>query len=236
MMGRCRAGRKRKAGLRHPSGQLVKKKKRETDAEIHLHRAARAGRLPRANRGLWEMGRPAEALKGTSVRKDDKRMAGPDVPPLGFRDGAETIDAIGRAWAGRLLEGREIESTRLRDRAREIAGLYWRHLCPRGATTVSSLYANMVSEENPSAAARPVVIAAEAEERERRQEARLLRIVRLADAQGQEARAAFDELVIDINPECGPPWLDRLLSPKPNSESDLRKLDKALRCLGVVLR
>lgn len=73
-------------------------------------------------------------------------------------------------------------------------------------------------------------------ERERRQEAWLDDLLRIARRGGHLARVLFDQPVIDINPNSGPMWLDRLLSRDGNTE-DWSRLSVALtalaNCAGV---
>jgi hypothetical protein len=56
----------------------------------------------------------------------------------------------------------------------------------------------------------------------------VLSTIRQMDRMG--VRPAFDELVIDLNPDYGPPWLDRLIT-REGREIDRRKLALALKGL-----
>lgn len=68
-------------------------------------------------------------------------------------------------------------------------------------------------------------------ERERRQEAWLNDMLRIAGRGGHPVRVLFDELVVDINPDFGPLWLDRLLVNNSSGE-DWARLSTALEALA----
>jgi hypothetical protein len=42
---------------------------------------------------------------------------------------------------------------------------------------------------------------------------------------GRDKRRAFDELVIDINPDAGPEWLDRMIQEKTRFKTAVKKWD-----------
>jgi hypothetical protein len=44
---------------------------------------------------------------------------------------------------------------------------------------------------------------------------------------GRNVRRSFDQLVIDVNPDCGPNWVDALLSRKAG-QAEQDKLREAL--------
>lgn len=108
--------------------------------------------------------------------------------------GQDGSDAIGRAYkAGLLGEGDEAKA--LMDIGRRIANAYWQcystggYSCPLGDRT----FGNTADLDH---------------ERIKRRE------LWLADVLGQvrvEHRRVFDQLVIDVNPDNGPGWLDQMI-------------------------
>lgn len=120
-------------------------------------------------------------------------------------DPQQTVDAIGRAYCAGLVTADQ------RDAARRFAALYWQKL--PAPNPISSLYKNMVQglvEEMPAGTDRQAIVE-DADARDIRQERALNIILKRLNAMGHHIRRAFDELVIDHNPDSGPPWLDRLL-------------------------
>jgi hypothetical protein len=132
----------------------------------------------------------------------------------GSGDPVQTVDAIGRAWCAGLLDLDGRDGLAMRDRARAMASLYWRKL--PSSNSVSGLYRNMISghtDEMLPGVSRTMVIE-DADERDARQEAALLRDLRILDQRGLIARQLFDQMVVDVYPDCGPPWLDALIVSK----------------------
>ncbi|MET3725944.1 hypothetical protein [Sphingomonas trueperi] len=68
-------------------------------------------------------------------------------------------------------------------------------------------------------------------ERHRRQEAWLNDTLRIAGRRGHSVRVLFDQMVVDINPDCGPLRLDRLLA-REGSAEDWSWLSTALEALA----
>ena len=109
--------------------------------------------------------------------------------------GENGADAIGRAYEAGLL-GSEPESGQLKTLARNIFNAYWSrfsdHWLTHGRATGGS---GIIDEERQKAAEMWLVGQLEAVDR-------------------LGVRKEFDGLVIDVNPDCGPDWLDRLISDK----------------------
>jgi hypothetical protein len=136
--------------------------------------------------------------------------------------GQDGIDAIGRAYTRGLLGS---EAKQLLDTARAIARAYWAwyeigpYACPLGNRTGSSIHRD--------------------EEREQRQEEWLRSQLAIRDRFGFDKRRLFDQLVINVNPDEGPAWLDRLIDRKGYS-NDWSRLSAALEvlceCAGVPLK
>jgi len=80
------------------------------------------------------------------------------------------------------------------------------------------------------------------EERASREEARekaLNKSLCLIEKRGRAVRSAFDQLVIDLNPDHGPDWLDRIIAAKRCGEQprmgDARLLALAVEGLDAIL-
>lgn len=113
------------------------------------------------------------------------------------RQETDTCDAIGRAYCAGLLGVGELADRRLQA-ARTIAARYWSIL---GFATPDSLA--RFQPQQPSAP--------RDEERDARREQALNDGLALVAACGRDVRVAFDHLVIDPNPDQGPPWLDAIV-------------------------
>lgn len=144
---------------------------------------------------------------------DDK---GPDM--------SQTYDAIGRAWSAGLL-GQGDRAKELLDGGRKIAARYWAVF---GFGTPDSLARFQPSDsKGPSDP-----------EREKRQADWLNGCLSRVAGLGRGHRVAFDALVIDMNPDSGPHFLDALIFAKRTGRShdsrDLAMLDHALAALEEV--
>lgn len=137
-------------------------------------------------------------------------------------DAGQTFDALGRAWSAGLLGARADE---LRDGGRIIAGQYWRAY---GFVTPDSL-----ARFQPSAAVGLVD-----DHRARIIEAALNDALDTVAKRGRDVRRAFDQLVIDLNPDAGPAWLDRIIfasrQHRTPTEADSNMLRLALEGLQQV--
>lgn len=134
--------------------------------------------------------------------------------------GQDGVDAIGRAYrVGLLGDGQEAKA--LLDTARKISNAYWaayangRYSCPLGERTYGG-----TSQIPPQIAA----------EREGWLSGRIDIINRL----GRSHRRAFDQLVINKNPDCGPSWLDAMLTKRMIAPSHAASLELALEALAEI--
>lgn len=148
-------------------------------------------------------------------RKPGKRRNNRPVPSPVFDRGTERAqamrafygtdcsDALGRAYrAGLLGDGDEAKA--LLDTGRAIARAYWQHYA-------TGTYRCALAEPNAGTVTHIDT------ERARRRETWLnhcLREVGLAN------RRVFDQLVIDIHPDSGPEWLERLIEAKRGKFND----------------
>ncbi|WP_230770669.1 hypothetical protein [Sphingomonas sp. Leaf4] len=216
----ARAGRKRKHGKRHPSGQLVRTPARDKGtAELQLQRMRRIGAISEDSTELWLSEGAEKALAGTMPNRAARRQGITEgVPPAPIVDAEESVDPIGRAWLAGLLDGMpDATSNDLRDAGRRFAMLYWRKL--PGTSPVSSLYARMVSglvDELPAGVDREQLIE-DADARDERQEAALNRILAALKDAGRDVRKATDEVTLDPFADAGPRWLDWLIAARKDA-------------------
>jgi hypothetical protein len=133
-------------------------------------------------------------------------------------------DAIGRAYSGGLL-GEGTEAKAILDLARRLSNAYWQayatgsYTCPLGERTHGS------------------VVALD-QERIKRREEWLQDCLLVVRKMGDQTNRAFRQLVIDVNPDSGPTWLDALLwhrrqkrDPNPVDEDRLNRAVEALQGL-----
>jgi hypothetical protein len=106
--------------------------------------------------------------------------------------GTDGSDAIGRAYRMMLL-GSDERAKALLDTARALHRAYWATL-PGGADQ------------------RDGQGGAGDDERILQRERWLLAQIDTVNSFGHPIRVAFDELVIDVQPDCGPVWLDRIIN------------------------
>ena len=171
-------------------------------------------------------GRPRKAGK----RKPNGRL----IPALTFDKGTERAqamrvfygtdcaDALGRAYRAGLL-GKGDDAKQLLDTGRRIANAYWQaystgsYKCPLGGSNSGAI----VSLDS---------------ERVKRREDWLKKCLRAVEAMGN--RRQFDQLVVDINPDCGPPWLDRLIAYKRDGVEakveDIAARHRAIKALAML--
>lgn len=144
--------------------------------------------------------------------------------------GTDGCDAIGRAYRWGLL-GSGSEAKALLDAARSLSNAYWRAY-ETGAITCTlgeRTFGSVVSLDH---------------EKAKRREEWLNGCLRLASSMG--VRRQFDELVIDVNPDHGPAWLDRLCYVEQQNrgrkgneklmrdEGDMARLRAALDALELI--
>ena len=132
------------------------------------------------------------------------------------RFGANGWDAIGRAFECGLL-GEDGE--RLLDTARAVFKAYWwaYEVGPIQCVVNDPTLRGGASGGNP--------------EEDKRREDRLNND--LDAVAGKGVRVEFDQLVLDRNPDYGPPWLDALVA---NPSGDRTKLDRALIGLRAIAK
>jgi len=111
--------------------------------------------------------------------------------------GPDGCDAIGRAFRSGLL-GCASDAKPLLDMARKVSRIYWRAY-ETGAVR------SCIGDRTYGA-----VIAID-HERVKRDETWLNESLRIIERMGRNVRRSFDQLVIDVNPDSGPQWLDELL-------------------------
>ncbi|ASK88473.1 hypothetical protein [Sphingorhabdus sp. SMR4y] len=133
--------------------------------------------------------------------------------------GTDGTDALGRAYRFNLI------SLEARDTGRALGRAYWPIF---GVGKMSCTLAGQSSGGH-----------IEDEEQALRNEQWLNERLATVNALGSDVRKAFDELVIDINPDCGPAWLDRLIHAKRMdrdcSNRDLVKLAQAMTGLEILI-
>lgn len=108
--------------------------------------------------------------------------------------GTDGSDAIGRAYRSGLL-GKGSEAKALIDTARRIANAYWR------AYETGKYRCTLADREHGT-------IVSLDHEKVRLQEEWLRECLESVSSMG--VRRQFDQLVIDVHPDSGPAWLDRL--------------------------
>ncbi len=127
--------------------------------------------------------------------------------------GPDGCDAIGRAYQAGLL-GQGNDAKALLDMARKVSRLYWRAY-ETGAVK------SCIADSNFGA----IVDIDHA--RVKQQEEWLSESLRIVNSMGRHVRRSFDQLVVDVNPDSGPSWVDALLSRKA-TDNDRAKLREAL--------
>lgn len=135
--------------------------------------------------------------------------------------GTDGADAIGRAYQAGLL-GENADA--IKDTARKIAKAYWPMLevgyC---RCTLSDSFG--AGNDNSDI------------ERIKARERWLTGILRAVDAMGLPTRRAFDELVIDIHPDSGPIWLERMIYSRTHHiDADIRDTATLSMAIAAVKR
>lgn len=136
--------------------------------------------------------------------------------------GTNGSDAIGRAFELGLL-GSGSDAKTLLDTARAIFRAYW------ASYEVGAIRCTLADRSGGGASR-------EDSERQQKQEAWLNAMLKTAQHGGRPCRVLFDQLVIDINPDCGPLWLDRIIARTPTDDDWGRlscALDTLAECAGV---
>lgn len=140
--------------------------------------------------------------------------------------GENHSDAIGRAFANGLL-GDDTAAKAMLDTARSISRAYWigYEIGPIRCTLADRTSGTTIAEDIM---------------RQRDKERWLTRTLKSMEPQ---ARPLFDSLVVDVNPDSGPPWLDNIIQELRTRDaankflahcSDWSKLSEALRLLSDI--
>ena len=135
-------------------------------------------------------------------------------------------DAIGRAYSAGLLGNGE-KAKDLLNAGRKVAWQYWAVFKPEYPTP------DTLARFQPQSGGAPVD-----PDRERILEDALTDTLTMLNRYGRDVRRAFDKLVIDMNPDCGPAWLDRIITAQrakqTAAEGDMNMLRLAVIGLEMV--
>lgn len=155
--------------------------------------------------------------KGSDRTQDKFSVYGPD--------GA---DAIGRAYVKDLLGDNGLE---LRNLARKIHRAYWPMLAVGREKSCLGLDIN-------GQAVNDNLLDPEEREYKIKREKRLTDTLRTVERMSRQHRKAFDDLCIEINPDTGPAWLDKLIWAKQHGKTpdraDAQALERAIEALKAV--
>lgn len=204
----ARAGRKRKQGKRHPSGDLVRQRVDRGTAEGRLQRARGCGQLDPQVSLLWLQGRAEEAIGSVA------------------NDHGEGRDAIGRAWLAGLLEYEGKDPAALLLAGRKLHHLYWDYFYQ--LNSASATYEPKV-RSMASGFERDRMI-------DEQLNARNAVLDRL-DRETRGVRKAVYAICVDHHYDFGPEWLDRLIALRSAGSryaetSDWAMMRLALKGLG----
>lgn len=147
------------------------------------------------------------------------------------RDETDTCDAIGRAFNAGLLHRDRARAKELLNAGRRIHRQYWRHI-----VDPSHKHRDSLARYMPESGASPFTD----DEKDRIIEQALNDALALVKAEGHNVRFAFDQLVVDLNPDSGPVWIDRIVEahrarpPRRASEGDYFLLDLAIKGLEAI--
>lgn len=174
-------------------------------------RGARSASGRKRNLAEAREGQHATPNDGVMRRRDLYRLPANDVgePDAAKRQNrrgrleTDTTDAIGRAYCSGLL-GTGERAERLLNAGRRVHAQYWRHY--------GSAEPGLTQTQDSLARWQPRLGGSVPDpERDRMIENALNDALDLVRARGRFHRAAFDQLVIDINPDEGPKWLDAIV-------------------------
>lgn len=146
-----------------------------------------------------------------------------------LRDPIQGADAIGRAYVFGLLGTGDYATDRL-NAARSLAKKWHWFAGGHAGGRLDDSIGNLLPRDGgePSDPVRDQI----------REDALLDALDMVKAAGGHDCRRAFDHLVIDLNPDCGPPWLDRVIdcerSSRAPTESDGNMLRLALKGLDAI--
>ena len=140
--------------------------------------------------------------------------------------GADGSDAIGRAYVMGLLgadsNGQPTsEALDLRNLARKIHRAYWPMLAVGREKSCLGLDIN-------GQAVNDNLLDPEEREYKIRREKRLTDTLRTVERMSRQHRKAFDDLCIELHPDCGPVWLDALIWAKRHGKTADRADEQAM--------
>lgn len=135
--------------------------------------------------------------------------------------GQDGCDAIGRAYRKGLL-GQGNEAKAMLDIARSISNAYW-------AAYANGKITSAIGDKSGG------TVTNIDDAREWRREKLLNEHLAFVRTFGTSHRKAFYELVIDINPDCGPRWLDRLCAGTVHDPDDKLRLSAAIETLSALI-
>ena len=164
------------------------------------------------------------------LREPNGRLSRAKHPPVTFDKGTERVqamqalygqdgaDAIGRAYRAGLL-GNGSEAKAMLDTARKISNAYWQaYETGRYTCTLADRQSGSVVDLD--------------HERIRKREEWISEVLDFVAAMGHDVRRAFEQLVIDVHPDQGPPWLDGLLwADQHNKRQDIEHVSQLRRAL-----
>ena len=170
------------------------------------------------------------------LREPNGRLSRAKTPPVTFDKGTERAqamqalygqdgaDAIGRAYREGLL-GSGSEAKAMLDTARKVSNAYWQaYETGRYTCTLSDRQSGSVVELD--------------HERIRKREEWIAEVMQFVADMGHDVRRAFEQLVIDVNPDQGPDWLDRLCWASQHGKrqdiADVSQLRRALDPLSLL--
>ena len=175
-------------------------------------------------------GRPSKSGKRTKSGRLKERPVTFDRGTQRTQDkfsvyGADGSDAIGRAYVMGLLGDNGLE---LRNLARKIHRAYWPMLQVGREKSCLGLDVNgMAVNDN--------LLDPEEREYKIRREKRLTETLRSVERMGRQHRKAFDDLVVEINPDSGPLWLDAMIWAKEHGRepdpAHTQALERAIAAL-----
>jgi hypothetical protein len=138
--------------------------------------------------------------------------------------GNDGCDAIGRAYRAGLL-GTGNDAKAMLDMARSLSNAYWQ------AYEVGGFRSPIADRTHGGSASID-------QERVRRRETWLRESLESVARMGSPVRRAFNQLCIDVNPDCGPRWLDDLVFAErrgvPGDMADRSSLRMALDALEML--
>lgn len=130
--------------------------------------------------------------------------------------GGNASDAIGRAYEMNMLGPKDSQDAKdMLAAARKLAATYWQWYEVGGVESTLGKQVKPERVANDTEAA-PVLTDQEKQERDEARERRMTEQLK----EVAEYRPAFDELAIDIHPDSGPAWLDRLIADRFETDED----------------